>query len=259
MVALDRHRPEARTQEALRERLAPVTAIYAPNASGKSNVVGALVWLIDSASSSWRTWTDAIPVEQFAFGDADQASIELELTLHGVRFEYLARFSRRNELGHTWPGLRSWRERAAATRRWFEDAEGHTLFDDDGDIDHEHHDQALALLRLADLCITDVELVDDGDALDAGRRITQPRRVQLVHDVNGGRAPLEFGAAIDYLDDHPTDLSHRLHQLDCGLAARWSLAPPPPADGLLRILLRPESSGRRGHWRLDVVTRRHHR
>jgi len=90
MVAIDRNRPEARAQPALGESLLPLAAIYGPNASGKTNVLGALVWLVDAVESSLRTWEDNIPVDPFAFASpaARTTEFELELILNGVRFEY---------------------------------------------------------------------------------------------------------------------------------------------------------------------------
>ena len=61
-------------------------------------------------------------------------------------------------------------------------------------------------------------------------------------------------AALDYLDEHPTDLTNRLHQLDRELSDWWSLTPALPANQSLRILVRPEATGRGGIWRLGTVT-----
>lgn len=90
MVAVDRDRPEARDQPMLGESLLPVTAIYGPNASGKSNVVAAFAWLCDAVAFSLRQWEDVIPVEPFAFGDgpARLSVFTVEMIIQGVRFEY---------------------------------------------------------------------------------------------------------------------------------------------------------------------------
>ena len=65
--------------------------------------------------------------------------------------------------------------------------------------------------------------------------------------------------AIDYLDEHPTDLANRLHLLDRDLTGRWSLTPLPPADPCLRVLLHPESSRSGGYWRVEAVTWHYHK
>jgi predicted ATPase len=91
MVAVDRDRDVTRPVENLGESLLPVAAIYGPNASGKSNVVAALVWLRDAVADSLRLWEDEIPVEPFAFGDGrDRPSVfVIELVIKDVRFEYV--------------------------------------------------------------------------------------------------------------------------------------------------------------------------
>ena len=91
MVAVDRDRPEARDQDPLGESLVPVAAIYGPNATGKSNVVAALAWLRAAVAWSLRSWDDGIPIDPFAFanGPREPVKFELELTVKGVRFEYL--------------------------------------------------------------------------------------------------------------------------------------------------------------------------
>jgi hypothetical protein len=91
MVAVDRDREEARAQPRIGESLLPVTAIYGPNASGKSNVISALTWLCDAVSSSLRLWEDKIPVEPFAFdeGLSKNSEFTVDLVIDGVRFEYI--------------------------------------------------------------------------------------------------------------------------------------------------------------------------
>ncbi|MBC8989269.1 ATP-binding protein [Micromonospora chalcea] len=91
MVAVDRDREAARDAPHLGESLLTRAAIYGPNASGKSNVVGALAWLRDAVEDSLRFWEDDIPLEPFAFGSGPGESSEfvLEATVDGVRFEYI--------------------------------------------------------------------------------------------------------------------------------------------------------------------------
>lgn len=91
MVAVDRDREAAREAPRLGESLLTLAAVYGPNASGKSNVVGALAWLRDAVEDSLRFWEDEIPLEPFAFGSGPPESSEfvIEMTVDGVRFEYI--------------------------------------------------------------------------------------------------------------------------------------------------------------------------
>ena len=91
MVAVDGEREEAREEAHLGESLLTRAAIFGPNASGKSNVVMALVWLRDAVLNSLRTWEDEIPIEPFAFRSTQPSSTEFvfESTIDGIRFEYI--------------------------------------------------------------------------------------------------------------------------------------------------------------------------
>jgi len=91
MVAIDKERVEARLVPELGVSLLPVSAIFGPNASGKSNIISAFAWLQDAVQSSLRTWDDEIPVDVFAFGDGwkQPSGFNLELAIKGVRFEYV--------------------------------------------------------------------------------------------------------------------------------------------------------------------------
>jgi predicted ATPase len=91
MVAVDRDREAAREAPRLGESLLTLAAVYGPNASGKSNVVGALVWLRDAVEDSLRFWEDDIPLEPFAFGAGPATSSEfvVEMMVDEVRFEYV--------------------------------------------------------------------------------------------------------------------------------------------------------------------------
>lgn len=91
MVAVDREREAARHAPNLGESLLTLAAVYGPNASGKSNVVGALVWLRDAVEDSLRFWEDDIPIEPFAFGawPGDSSEFVIEVNVDGVRFEYV--------------------------------------------------------------------------------------------------------------------------------------------------------------------------
>lgn len=91
MVAVDRDREAAREAPHLGESLLTLAGVYGPNASGKSNVVGALAWLRDAVEDSLRFWEDDIPLEPFAFGTGPTETSEfvIEMTIDGVRFEYV--------------------------------------------------------------------------------------------------------------------------------------------------------------------------
>lgn len=90
LVAVDSGRPEAREIPNLGESLLHVAAIFGPNASGKSNIIEALVWLRDAVRSSMRSWDDGIPIEPFAFvnGPTRPTGFTVESMIDGVRFEY---------------------------------------------------------------------------------------------------------------------------------------------------------------------------
>ncbi|MEU1605599.1 AAA family ATPase [Micromonospora matsumotoense] len=98
MVAVDRDREAARNAPHLGESLLTRAAIYGPNASGKSNVVGALAWLRDAVEDSLRLWEDKIPLEPFAFGSlsAESSEFVIETTVGGVRFEYIVELDARH-------------------------------------------------------------------------------------------------------------------------------------------------------------------
>ncbi|QSB15077.1 ATP-binding protein [Natronosporangium hydrolyticum] len=91
MVAVDRDREAAREAPRLGASLLTLAAVYGPNASGKSNVVGALAWLRNAVEDSLRFWEDDIPLEPFAFGagPTESSAFVLEATVDGVRFEYV--------------------------------------------------------------------------------------------------------------------------------------------------------------------------
>lgn len=91
MVAVDKGRSAAREAPLLGERVLTRAGIYGPNASGKSNVLAALVWLVDAVSDSLRLWEDTIPVEPFAWGAGPTQTTEftVDYLVNGVRFEYV--------------------------------------------------------------------------------------------------------------------------------------------------------------------------
>lgn len=91
LVAIDADRAAARRMEKLGESVLTRAAIFGPNASGKSNVLVALAWLVNAVRRSLFEWTDVIPVDPFAFGDwrDKPAEFTLDYVVDGVRFEYV--------------------------------------------------------------------------------------------------------------------------------------------------------------------------
>ncbi|MFG3556530.1 ATP/GTP-binding protein [Micromonospora sp. NPDC047557] len=279
MVAVDHGREAAREAPYLGESLLTLAAIYGPNASGKSNVVGALAWLRDAVEDSMRFWEEDIPLVPFAFGSGPSKPSEfvVEATVDGVRFEYILEldesrilyeglfhypekkrrriFEREGSdlklqrglgalsgtrelltertlalsaarrfdeplvssfardllriqvLGHMnrrgRPGGFFGRSRArfssrADTVRWFESPDGNqpslfSLADEEGKWPNlSRREQALALLRLADLGIEDV-VIDEQEVAYAGSGETRTqRRLRLVHRSGENSAPLDF-------------------------------------------------------------------
>ncbi|GAB2908546.1 AAA family ATPase [Streptomyces mayteni] len=94
LVAEDRH-PE-RAEHGVSggdHRAVPVAAIYGTNASGKSNVIDAMVWMRMAVLSSFRRWdpTGGVPRRPFALRrDASTfpSEFSIEFVMDGVRFEF---------------------------------------------------------------------------------------------------------------------------------------------------------------------------
>lgn len=90
-VALDDDRPAARSVGSIRERVLTVSALYGANASGKSNVLDALRWLVYGVRSSLTAWGEGVPREPFASeaARARPSVFEAELAIDGVRHAYV--------------------------------------------------------------------------------------------------------------------------------------------------------------------------
>jgi hypothetical protein len=90
MVAVDRDRAIVRGFDRLGEGLLPIAGIYGPNASGKSNIISALDWLVRAIPDSRRFWDEAIPTEPFVFDSStqDPTEFEIELMVDEVRYAY---------------------------------------------------------------------------------------------------------------------------------------------------------------------------
>lgn len=96
MVAVDQDRAEARAVPELGESLVTVAGIYGPNASGKSNIISAMTWLMDGVRDSRRFRDNGIPLEPFAFAGAPErvSVFTIESLISGVRFEYTLKIDR---------------------------------------------------------------------------------------------------------------------------------------------------------------------
>lgn len=266
MVAIDKDRPAARNQSAIPEKLLTVAGIFGPNASGKSNVVAALAWLKEAVRISLRAWDDEIPIQQFAFsgGHIKPTEFALDMTVEGVRYEYLLELNQEEVLYEAlfhYPERKRRRvferegndlklqrglgslsgtrdlltSRALAlsiarrfeeptvgkfarqlldiqvlgqlagrrrpvpfgmrsTMAWFEeqsDSDQLDLFQDTSGRLQEDRDQALSLLKLADLGIENVA-IDEEDRLIGSSIVNRPR-VRLIH--KSGRQTLPFDMA----------------------------------------------------------------
>ena len=90
MIAVDADRPATRGFDLLSERVLTVVGIYGPNASGKSNVLGALAWLSKAVGRSLRGWDDDVPrdAHRFGKGPSSPSVFELDLVVGGVRYTY---------------------------------------------------------------------------------------------------------------------------------------------------------------------------
>jgi uncharacterized protein len=90
MIAVDADRSATRGFDRLSERVLTVAGIYGPNASGKTNVLGALAWLSRAVDSSLRAWDRSIPREPFRFGRGPDSSsaFQVEMMIGEVRYSY---------------------------------------------------------------------------------------------------------------------------------------------------------------------------
>ena len=74
------------------EKLLPVAALYGANASGKSNVLGALQLMRDAVCDSQRAWTPdgGVPREPFAFGlqKTRPSLFEVTMVVDSIRYQY---------------------------------------------------------------------------------------------------------------------------------------------------------------------------
>ena len=110
MVAVDADRLSVRRFDLLTEGVLPVAGIYGANASGKSNVLDAILWLASAVDGSLRFWDEFIPTDPFAFGDDPDApsTYEIEMMVRGVRHSYQVEVNAEKVISET---LQSYPER----------------------------------------------------------------------------------------------------------------------------------------------------
>lgn len=110
--------PRPRVVDGYDEPLLPVTALYGANASGKSNVLGALAFMRDAVVHSHRAWAPdgGVPQDPFAWAAPAPSTFEATWIRDGVRHQYgfvadEARFL--EEWLYAWPSGRKqvWFER----------------------------------------------------------------------------------------------------------------------------------------------------
>ena len=83
--------PRPRQVEGHSTKLLPAAALYGANASGKSNVLSALMFMRDAVVHSHRSWPpdEGVPRDPFAWGESSAPSLfDATFLIDGVRFRY---------------------------------------------------------------------------------------------------------------------------------------------------------------------------
>ena len=90
MVAIDEDRPGARSCERLGSHVLTTAGIYGANASGKSNVLSAIAWLVDSIEGVWWQWGADIPraAHRYGRGPDRPSEFRIDVLAEGVRYQY---------------------------------------------------------------------------------------------------------------------------------------------------------------------------
>ena len=88
----DESDPRPRLVSGYSEPLLTVAGLYGANASGKSNVLAALVFAGEAVNASHRLWLpdEGVPRDPFAWGQktSEPSLYEVKLLLGGVQFQY---------------------------------------------------------------------------------------------------------------------------------------------------------------------------
>ena len=115
------------------ESLLPIAVLYGANASGKSNVLGALGFMRDAIVDSHRTWSpdEGVPRDPFAWGPKkiEPSMFEVSLLIDMVRYEYGFLVSDDcvvEEWLHAWPNGKKqlWFERDANSFKFGDNLKG---------------------------------------------------------------------------------------------------------------------------------------
>ena len=90
MIAVDNDRAATRRFDRLSEQVLTVAGIYGPNASGKTNVLDAILWLSSAVGRSLSAWGEGVPRDphRFADGPSEPSTFDLDLLVGGVRYSY---------------------------------------------------------------------------------------------------------------------------------------------------------------------------
>jgi uncharacterized protein len=103
MIALDTDRPSVRSFARFNEGVLPVAAIYGANASGKSNILDALIWLSVAVDGSFRFWDQIIPRDPFKFskGATLSSTYEIDMLVGGIRYSYTVELNSEKVISET--------------------------------------------------------------------------------------------------------------------------------------------------------------
>lgn len=114
MIAVDSDRPSVKRFDLLNEGVLSVAGIYGANASGKSNVLDALLWLASAVDGSLRLWDQFIPRDPFKFADDSSmpSTYEVEMMVDGVRYSYTLELDDKRVISET---LQSYPEKKPRT------------------------------------------------------------------------------------------------------------------------------------------------
>jgi uncharacterized protein len=115
------------------KKVLPVAALYGANASGKSNILGAIASMTDAVTLSLRNWSpdEGVPQDPFAWGQkrGEPTKFEIEIALNGTRYRYGFEFNDRiflKEWLNAWPNGKKqiWLERAGEVFSFGENLRG---------------------------------------------------------------------------------------------------------------------------------------
>lgn len=182
-----------------RERLLPVAAIYGANASGKSNMLGALVFMASAVIDSHPRWDPlgGVPRDPFAWGRGRSApslfEVTLALDIGRVQYGFVVDDQRvLEEWLHVWPKARK--------QRWFERDQNGTQFG-------EHFTDAQ---RIGPLHVRPNSLLLSAAAQNGSAQVEPIYRWfrALRTDCPAARGGGELGSSFRHVRRMMSDLSH---------------------------------------------------